>query len=114
LAYYCGSKFFTFPFSLFLSNGFVLEVQPLACEWMAEREAFSVKVEAVGGCAVEDVAFDGAAKSFGMGAMDAELVGASAFGIEFDAAGRGELVVSEGGFAETGVDHLARSVAGVP
>ena len=46
-----------------------------------------MKVEAVGSGAVEDVAFDGSSESFGMGAMDAELMGASAGRIEFDASG---------------------------
>ena len=44
---------------------------------MAEGEAFGVEVEAVGTRSVEDVALDGTSETFGMGAMDAELVGAT-------------------------------------
>jgi len=69
-----------------------------------------MEVEAVGSCAVEDVALDGTAKSFGMSAVDAELVGASAFGEEFDASRRCELIVGEGGFSKTVVNDLSRTV----
>ena len=66
---------------------FVLEMHPLARDGVAEAETFGVEVEAVGGGSVENVAFDGSPETFWMGAVDAELVSASTFGVEFDASG---------------------------
>ena len=64
-------------FSFCTLEGLVLEVEPLAGEGMAEGEAFGVEIEAVGTRSVEDVALDGTSETVGMGAMDAELVGAT-------------------------------------
>ena len=55
----------------------LFKVHPFSCDGVAEAEAFGMEVEAVGGGAIEDVALDGASKPFGVGAVDAQLVGAA-------------------------------------
>ena len=60
-----------------MSERLVLKVHPLACNGVSERDAFGVKVEAVGTGTIENVALDGTAKSFRMGAMDAKLMRAA-------------------------------------
>ena len=77
---------------------------------MAEGEAFGMEVKTVGSTPVENVALDGPAESFGMGTVDAELVSSAAFGEEFYALWRGELIISESGLAETMVNYLTRTV----
>ena len=52
---------------------------------MTELQYLGVKVEAVGGTAVERVAYDGAVQSVGMGGVDTKLVSAACLGVEGDA-----------------------------
>ena len=60
---------------------------------MSECDAFGMEVEALVGCAVEDVALDGTVEPFGVGAVDAQLMGASCLWKELDAVGVDEAVV---------------------
>ena len=57
---------------------------PLAGDGMTELQCLGVKVEAVGGTAIERVAHDGAVQTVGMGSVDTELVGTACFGVEGD------------------------------
>ena len=52
---------------------------------MTELQCLGVKVEAVGGTAIERVAYDGAVQAVRMGGVDTELVGAACLGVEGDA-----------------------------
>ena len=85
-------------------------MHPFAGKGVAEGEAFGVEVKTVGGAPVEDVPLDGYAESFWMGTVDTELVRSAAFWEKFNALGRGELIIGEGGFAKTMVNHLTRTV----
>ena len=80
---------------------------------MDEFYLFGMEVEAVGTGAVEDVALDGTSEAVGMGAVDAELVGAACLGIELHAVLVGEDVTGEGGLAYAVVDDLAGRIEGI-
>ena len=51
---------------------------------MPKLDAFGMEIEAVGWCAIKNVAFDGATKTVGMSAMDAELMCATCLRIKLD------------------------------
>ena len=63
------------------------EVHLLSCDGMLEGYFRCMEHQSLAFGAVEFVADDGPPQSVGMGAMDAELMGASAGRIEFDASG---------------------------
>lgn len=60
-------------------------MHPLAGDRMTELQCLGVKVEAVGGTAIERIAHDGAVQAVGMGSVDTELVGTACLGVEGDA-----------------------------
>ena len=80
---------------------------------MDEFYLFGMEIEAVGTGAVEDVARDGTSEAVGMGAVDAELVGAACLGIELHAVLVGEDITGDGGLAHSVVDHLTWGVEGI-
>ena len=90
-----------------------LKVHQLAGGWVGESDAFGMKIKAVGGSTVEDVAFDGHSQSVGMGAVDAQLVGAPRFGVELDAAIPFINIVGDSWFSVAAIDRVAWGVEGV-
>ena len=87
----------------------------LAGDRMTEGKPGGVKAETVGFPAIEVVADNGKAKSFGVSAMNAQLVGSPRMGGERNegaAFGIGAyyLVIGHGLFAMKMVCHLARTV----
>ncbi len=77
---------------------------------MAESDAFGMEIEAVGGGAVEDVAPNGTAETFGMGTVDAQLMCATCLREQLDAAVPFIYIMCNGGFTKAVIDHLAGRV----
>lgn len=100
-----------------LPVGSLIEGHSLAGGRMGEGEMGGVKVEAVGWGAVEVVALDRASEAFGMGGMDAQLMGATRLWIEVQEGGAvgcaDDVVVGDGLLAVLVVDHLPWTVEGV-
>ena len=91
----------------------VVECHRLAVHRMAEREAGGVEHQSLCGVAIEVVAYDGARQPVGMGAVDAQLVGAPRQGVKLNSVVGQHAVVGDGLMPVCGIHELAWAVGQV-
>ena len=77
---------------------------------MCKLDALCVKVQPVSWLSVQGIPFYGAAKAVRMCGMEAQLMGASRFGVEENAPIVLKFIEGDGPFSVLTADHLSRTV----
>lgn len=84
-----------------------------SCDRMVKYEGVGMQTETIGGGAVEVVSNDGAGKSVGVSAMNAELMGSAGLRPQMNVDAVDHSIAGDGAFAVLLTHHLPWTIVGV-